>query len=84
MPDVSLFSRFERCRPSSTNDTAAATAAGDSSPAVSAATGGRSAGTDSTSAARSLDGDVFAGVDDDALLERGDDVAGLLRRDAAP
>ena len=38
---MSLFNRFERWRPSSTNSTADATAAGDSSPAVSAATAWR-------------------------------------------
>ena len=82
VPDVSLFRRFERCRPSSTNDTAAATAAGDSSPAVER--GDRRAQRrhrldERGEVARR---DVLAGVGDDALLERGDDVAGLLGRDA--
>ena len=53
---MSLFRRLDRCRPSSTKAAAAATAAGDSSPPVRAATGLRSAGTDSTRAARSVDG----------------------------
>ena len=82
MPDASLLRRFDRCRPSSTNSTAAATAAGDSSPPVSWRHRRRRAGTCSTSAASwSLD-DVLAGVGDDTLLEGGDDVAGLLGLDA--
>ena len=56
MPAASLLRRFERCRPSSTNATALATAAGDSSPPVSSLTGRRKAGTASTSAATSADG----------------------------
>ena len=43
-PTASLLRRFERCRPSSTNSTALATTAGDSSPPVKASTGWRSVG----------------------------------------
>ena len=43
-PTASLLRRLERCRPSSTNSTALATTAGDSSPPVRASTGSRSVG----------------------------------------
>src|SRR4051794_41451419 len=48
VPEASLLRRLLRCRPSSTNSTAAATAAGDSSPAVRRPPALRSAGTCST------------------------------------
>ena len=44
-PTESLFSRFDRCRPSSTYSTADATAAGDGASPTSSATGTCSDGT---------------------------------------
>ena len=75
-----MLRRLERCRPSSTNSTAAATAAGDSSPSVERSTGVAQRRHRLDEPGELGGRDVLAGVGDDAVLERREDVAGLLGR----